>query len=282
MSGSRTAAGRPFAPPEPPAPRLGVARSPQAAANAALWAREDLVEHYVSRQLRAVEVDLLVRYRDTLTGRVLELGTGAGRVTGYLDELARELHGLDVNRAMAAECARRHPAMSMRLGDLRHLSGYESRAYDAIVATNNLIDVLDDAERGTLLDELGRLLAPGGTLIFSSHNRAFAPRIRGPIREALSSPGRAVRGLPRLGHSLRNRRRMRTVERVERGYAILNDVSHEFLALHYYVSRDDQERQLAEHGLELMECLDLEGVAVARGEHAAECPELHYVARRAL
>jgi hypothetical protein len=34
-------------------------------------------------------------------------------------------------------------------------------------------------------------------------------------------------------------------------------------------------------GYELLECLDLEGRCVERGESAAKCPELHYVARRA-
>ena len=60
-------------------------------------------------------------------------------------------------------------------------------------------------------------------------------------------------------------------ERHEERYAILNDIGHEFRTLHYYVTRDNQERQLREHGFELAECLDLEGEAVrARGGGRAQ------------
>jgi len=62
--------------------------------NDALWRRTDLVERYATRDLRPVEVMLLIRYREALSGRVLELGCGAGRVTGYLAELASHAHGL--------------------------------------------------------------------------------------------------------------------------------------------------------------------------------------------
>jgi hypothetical protein len=70
-------------------------------------------------------------------------------------------------------------------------------------------------------------------------------------------------------------------QRTERDYAIVNDEAHDFSVLHYYVSRDAQERQMMQVGYELLECLDLEGRCVERGETAAKCPELHYVARRA-
>jgi hypothetical protein len=80
---------------------------------------------------------------------------------------------------------------------------------------------------------------------------------------------------------LANRRRVRRLERVEPGYAMLNDEAHDHAFLHYYISRDDQVKQLADHGFELLECLDLDGEPVAAGEAAPASPELHYLARRA-
>ena len=79
----------------------------------------------------------------------------------------------------------------------------------------------------------------------------------------------------------RNRKRVLPFEHVEADYAVLNDASHDFKALHYYISRDSQERQLAIHGFTLVECLDLDGRPVPSGAAAEDCPELHYVARRA-
>ena len=56
----------------------------QREANDQLWGRKGLVQAYATRELRPVEVLLLVRYQAALSGRVLELGCGAGRLTGYL------------------------------------------------------------------------------------------------------------------------------------------------------------------------------------------------------
>src|SRR5207302_9604378 len=88
-------------------------------------------------------------------------------------------------------------------------------------------------------------------------------------------PGESIRNLPRR---VRNRRALRPLERSESGYSIRNDEAHDFSLLHYYISRDAQERQLAEHGFELPECRDLDGGQVPSHAHAARCPELHYVA----
>jgi hypothetical protein len=48
--------------------------------------------------------------------------------------------------------------------------------------------------------------------------------------------------------------------------------------LHYYIGRDDQQRQLAETGFELLECLDVDGGRVDAGEPHPD-PWLHYIAR---
>ena len=91
----------------------------QRLANDRMWARADLVAAYARRDLRPVEVVLLVRYRDALAGRVLELGCGAGRVTGYLAEISHEVHAIDVSPAMVGACAQAYPKVSVGQGDLR-------------------------------------------------------------------------------------------------------------------------------------------------------------------
>jgi SAM-dependent methyltransferase len=249
---------------------------PQQQVNDELWSRAELAVEYANRDLRAAEVTLLIRYRDALSGRVLELGCGAGRVTGYLAEIAREVHAVDRMPAMVAACARAYPSVSVSEGDIRDLSRYEDASYDAAVATYGLIDVLDDAGRRALLRELHRIVRPSGLVVFSSHNRDCPP-------SGITLRGNGfLRGAARLRHVprwARNRRRVLPLERRELDYAILNDISHDFSALHYYVTRDTQARQLAELGFALVECLDLDGRTVPPGGTAPGSPELHYVAR---
>ena len=140
---------------------------------------------------------------------------------------------------------------------------------------------MTDGERGAVLDRVGTILADGGLFILSTHNRAYAPHLADPLVLRGNDPRRFIwRQAVHLPVWRRNRKRVLPFEHVEADYAVLNDVSHDFKALHYYISRDAQERQLAAHGFSLVECLDLDGRPVPPGASAEDCSELHYVARR--
>jgi SAM-dependent methyltransferase len=256
----------------------------QARLNAERWERGDLVDSYSIRVLRPVEETLLDRYRVEFEGRVLELGCGAGRLTGHLCERAREVHAIDLSPAMVAYCQRTYPGATFSVGDLRDLSAFDERGYDVVFAPFNVLDVLGDSARRATLKRLHDLLADGGLLVMSSHNLHYAmrmrPRMRLHVRLLVGSPRRPIASLRSLPSRLRNRRRLRPLQRHEDDHAVLNDEAHDFSVLHYYVSPDVQQRQMREAGYEFLECLDLAGGRVEPGEAAVYCSELHYVARR--
>jgi SAM-dependent methyltransferase len=257
-----------------------VSAAEQTRVNTDLWRRTDLVRAYANRDLRPVEVLLLVRYRDALSGRVLELGCGAGRLTGYLGALSSDVLATDVAPAMLAAAAQRYPQVRFERLDLREVDRLDAGAFDVVVAGYNLIDILDDEQRRRTLDQLRDRLAPGGLLIFSSHNLAAAPYRRSPWHFVLSrNPARVALNLALQPRRLRNQRHARRFEVRAGDHAVLNDESHDFTALHYYIEPAAQARQLAAAGLELVECLDLDGAAVAAGAAAAHSPEIHYVAK---
>jgi SAM-dependent methyltransferase len=256
--------------------------SAPAAANTDVWARGSFFDEYHSRDLRPVEADILLRYREDLAGRVIELGCGAGRVAGYLVELAREAHGMDISARMVDYCRQTWPEAVFHHGDFTDLSAFTDGTFDAVLATCNVLDILTDPERRAMLDSLHRVIAPGGLLVMSAHNRNFLPNVRTPtqVRASLKHPRAFVDDVRKLPLRMRNRRRLVSLEQREASYEIVNDGAHDFSLLHYFIARDDQERQLREHGFELIECLDLEGHRIAPGDPAAETVELHYVARR--
>jgi SAM-dependent methyltransferase len=224
----------------------------------------------------------LARHGAQFSGAVLELGVGAGRVTGYLVALASSLTGIDIAPAMVEYCRAEYPEGSFAVGDLRDLTGYADRSFDAVVAANNVLDVLGDAERRRALREIQRLLKPEGVLLMSSHNRAHIPRLRPPTdlrgaRNVLRAGGR----LAVMPLRVRNHRRLRALERSEADYALVNDDAHNYTLLHYYVSADVQRQQLADAGLTVLECLDGDGRLLGAGDDAPDSAELHYVARQA-
>lgn len=249
------------------------------------WAGGDHVRKYANRTLQPVEVMLLVRYREALSGRVLEIGCGGGRLSGYLAEISSDLHGIDVSPAMIAHCRRLLPGASFEVGDMRDLGAHPDASIDVVFAPVNVLDAVDDSDRHRTLDEWRRVLVPGGLLIMSSHNLAFAPQVLGPLPDALArlrsrewpALARSLWGMPR---GVVNRRRMRKLESVAADHSMLNDRAHEFSLLHYYIGAEQQQRQLAEHGFEPLECLDLDGVRLQPGDQRPDCAQLHYVAVR--
>lgn len=249
--------------------------------NSSVWSSGNYVGAYATRVLRPPEVVFLLRYADSLGGRVLELGCGAGRITGYLGARGGQVLGIDISQDMVDYCRRRYPELQFRLGDLSDLSSLPDRSRDVIVAEFNVLGVLDDLERKRVLSDLHRVLSAGGLLLFSAHNLAFAPSVPSPVGLLKRSrgPTHALWNLGRLPLRERNHRRIGRLERREGDYALVNDQAHDYRFLHYYIGRDAQARQLAEAGFELLDCLDGDGRSVHAGEAAGDHPELHYAAR---
>ncbi len=266
------------------ADRSATGREDPGAANAGYYEGTDLVAVYSRLGLRPVEALLLDRYRDdALSRRVLEIGCGSGRLTRPLLEIAAEVHGIDISPAMVAHCRSRFPEGRFERRDMREIAAHPAAPFDALIAPFNVLDALGEDDRRRTLAGFHRAIVPGGLLIMSSHNRAFSPP--GPIGEVVSkararSPRGVAAGIARLPRRLANHRRLQGSEVERPGYAIRNDVAHDFALLHYYILRDDQESELAEHRFDLLECVDLDGEPVPPGALAADCSELHYVARR--
>jgi SAM-dependent methyltransferase len=245
----------------------------------------DHVRDYSTRDLRPVEAMVLDRYGEQLAGgRMLELGCGAGRLTGHLAEIAGHVHALDISPAMVAYARWAYPQCSFRIADMRDLSEYDDGLFNGLVASFNVIDVLTHEERGAALDDWRRVLAPGGLLIMSSHNRGHVPNVPTPSGQVIASlragsPKRVASSVAKLPRRVRNRRRMGRFERREGEYAVVTDSGGDYGLLHYYISRDDQARQLTEHGFDVLDCLDLEGRTVEPADDAPDTPEIHYIAR---
>ena len=252
------------------------------------------LDAYTNRVLSPVEVKILVNYRDALSGRVLDLGCGAGRMLFYLLMLGADAYGIDLSPKMVEYCRRTVPAAHVVVGDVTAIAESVTGPFDVVIAPDNLIDVFDDAERRKVLAGIREVLAPAGLLIFSTHDLGWLEANPGPRdwevrsrRAALvkvldRSPVQIVNALLRRRRAADNRKRLGPMEERHGDFAILNDFPHDYSLLHYYIRRDAQERQLDELGYELIECLDGLGAVVGPGGHAASdhyADNLHYIAR---
>ncbi len=255
--------------------------------NTSAWAEGDYVRDYSVRTTSPAETVLLASYRGSLNGPVLELGPGTGRLTRVLVSLLGEVVALDVSPRMVAATQANVPEARSEVGDLRDLSRFPDGSFGAVVASNNVLDVLDDEGRRGALAEISRVLREEGALLFSGHNLDNEPYLDTTIgayfRGALSSPRGFARALfhgRTFAQRVRNRRAGRARERHGDGYALINDPVHDHRLVMYFIDREGQERQLAAAGLELVACFDREGRPVPKGQRAERSTELHYAARK--
>src|SRR5438132_7207443 len=103
--------------------------------------------------------------------RVLEIGVGGGRVSGYLLQRASVYTGVDYAARMVEACRQKYPAADFRVADASDLSAFPDGAFDSVVMAFNTIDyLLSDEARTQCLSEIRRVLKPSGVVIFSAHN----------------------------------------------------------------------------------------------------------------
>ena len=269
---------------------LDAPTSDQAASNATEWQAGKYIDVYANDVLTPVEVQIFIRYQEKLSGRVLDVGCGAGRILGYLVMVGAQAHGIDLAPKMVEFCRMRLPDADVRVGDASAISDCVEGEFDVVIAPDNLIDVFGDAERRRFISSVREVLALGGLFIFSCHDLGWADTNPGPrsfeqssvsrtVRKLFErSPAEIARGVRNRRERARNRRRLAPLEHRGDDHAIINDFPHNYSLLHYYIRRDGQERQLRELGYELVECLGADGRAVGPGG-SGPTDSLHYIAR---
>lgn len=273
--------------PNPDATRLA-----QTEHNLSEWRAGRHVDVYATNVLTPVEVKIFVRYRDQLSGRVLDLGCGAGRVLSYLVMLGADAHGVDIAPRMVERARAAVPEATVTLGDISALDKSVEGKFDVLIAPDNLIDIFDDAQRRKVLAHIREFVVDDGLLIFSTHDLGWADDNPGPrtwerkltpllLAQKLVevAPADVVRSVFRRRREAANKKRLGALQQRNADHAIINDFPHDYSLLHYYIKRDDQERQLQSLGYELLECLDERGRVVGPGGHGS-CDSLTYIARR--
>ena len=124
-----------------------------------------------------IEAEHMVRYRFAARladgRRVLDAGCGVGWGSVLLQAAgASTIHGLDIDPGAVADARRRTPSGTFEIGDLAAMP-FDDGCFDLVVC----FEALEHVEaQSAVLDELTRVLAPGGLLLVSSPNpRVYPP-----------------------------------------------------------------------------------------------------------
>ena len=114
-------------------------------------------------------------------GRVLDLGCGFGRHSLAMAEAGLDVTGLDLSADLLARAGTLEggEALAGRLvrGDMRALP-FAAAGFDAVVLLFSSFGYFDEAGNARVLDEVARVLRPGGVALFDLMN---ADRIRATL-----------------------------------------------------------------------------------------------------
>jgi SAM-dependent methyltransferase len=258
------------------------AENPQDIVNRRVYHRPDVHRWYPPNAgLDQAETMALLAYQPAFAGRaVLDIGVGTGRTARYLAPLAAAYVATDYSPDMIAYLREHMPALDTRNVDMRDLSVFADGTFDFALASANVIDAVSHADRLRTLAELHRVLRAEGILMFSSHNRRFRLALRGPWLERARNPVTQAVHIARLMRGIVNHARVGRLRRIEADYALLNDHGHDYAALHYYIDREHQHRQLEAAGFTLCDVFDSSGRRLNADDDDSADPSLLYVARR--
>ena len=249
--------------------------------NRQVYVRSSVVASYANAPLQNAEAIIFIKYRDFIWEKsVLDIGCGAGRTAAALMRCSETYLGIDYSPEMVSACRSRYPEGDFREGDVRAMPELGAESFDFVLVAYNGLDYMDHGERLLALGEIRRVLRPAGLFVFSSHNRDYQHALK-PIQKRI--PRNPLRWAPAIAQgltSLRNRRQKRGHQRFESNYALINDPAHDYLLLTYYISPEEQRRQLHAAGFDLLEMYDPHGTNTTPEVLGVSAPWIYFVARK--
>lgn len=128
----------------------------------------------------------------------LEVGFGA---MGWLSELIgwgvreSDLHGVELDPSRARRACEILPAADLRTGDAVKLP-WNDDTFRLVITSTLFTSILDEKVRRLVADEIQRVLAPGGALLWYdfAYNNPGNPNVRGISRAELKRLFPALRG----------------------------------------------------------------------------------------
>jgi len=209
-------------------------------------------------------------------GDVLDIGCGGGRTTEYLGQRARRYTGIDYSDRMIEACGKQYTELDFIRADSSDMSIFDNDRFDFILFSFNGIDTMSHEKRIKTLEEVHRVLKPGGSFAFSSHNREDKNIVLAYDKfEKLGIVSLLRNVLHGLSYLKVRKAQLHTTE-----YAILSDPLAGFGQLTYYISRVSQVRQLQEAGFAEIQTLDWEGTFVETGESDETSHWFYYLSKK--
>lgn len=144
----------------------------------AVWERQAASWDATSAHERRVLGDVREQLIAHATGRVLDVGIGTGRNLPFYPRSVTEVAGIDISPAMLSRAHRNAVRLELpvdlRTSEARSLP-FRDEVFDTVVCTLALCEIPDQV---AAVDEMRRVLRPGGALLLLDHIEYSRPALR--------------------------------------------------------------------------------------------------------
>ncbi|NOX80283.1 MAG: class I SAM-dependent methyltransferase [Deltaproteobacteria bacterium] len=219
--------------------------------------RGSVAEYARQNTLTKSEEAALNYVSDAADNPILDIGIGGGRTVAALRRVSKDYVGIDYVNEMVMECRKKFPGVRFEQRDARKLTSFENNSFHTIMFSMNGISMVDHEGRMEILQEVYRLLSPGGVFLFSTYNQDSADYrklFRFPefmfSKNLLKSGVRSLRYACNLLIAVYNRSRFRRLETYTDEYFIVNDKCHNYATMLYYITQANQYKQLTSVGFD--------------------------------
>lgn len=134
-------------------------------ASAAAWIADMDGDAEFSRRY-VLDGPMMARLADRGFSNAIDIGCGEGRFCRMMADIGIATTGIDPTRALIDAAQRRHPSGAYRVARAETLDFPDGR-FDLVVSYLTLIDI---ADLGLAIDQMVRVLAPGGSLLIANLN----------------------------------------------------------------------------------------------------------------
>ena len=180
---------------------------------------------------------------------------------------------------MVRESKKRFSDLKIFQGDVRDLSVFAEGSFDFVLFSFNGLDTLVHADRIKSLQEIKRVLKPGGCFAFSSHHRGWSRFDRPfPWQQKFEFNMNFIKHYLKVIINLPQINAKRKSNIYAEDYAIILDGTHFFSLYNYYINPSDQTKQLQKNGFENVVCLNVNGKVISEDKTAEF---LYYFCRKA-
>jgi len=248
---------------------------------------QGIAESYArNNELLNAEDFIFSYFRNELDNKsILDVGVGTGRTIPCLTSLTSHYTGIDYSESMLRCCREKYAEVKLFQCDARTMDQFCDESFDVAIASWNVLDDSDHNDRLKILGEVHRVLRPKGMFIFSSHNRDSKTRSAYRFRGFVKAPNpvdlikfnairvkRYVTGI--LHHWDRGRGETQNPK-----YAIINDSSHNYRLLTYYIRKEAQIEQLESIGFSDVQLVDESGSFIRLDEQCSD-GWIYYICRK--